>query len=102
MKITRTINGITYNIELLPEELSDAYFEQRDKFDIEDIINYGEMFDPADMEEELGCTYSEFLAMKEDMAYEMRRNMDKYDMEFCYARDKAINDVINRNKTATA
>lgn len=98
MKIQRTINGTSYTIELLPEELEDAFFEQRDKFDIEDIVDYGEMMSHTEMEEELGCSYSEFLSMKEEMAQEMRRNMDKYDMAFPYARQDAIETVIRRNK----
>jgi len=98
MKITRMINGVTYNIELLPDELYEAFFEQREKFDIEDIINYGEEMTEKEMEEELGCTYSEFLSMKEEMAQEMRRNIDKYGMDFIYAREEAIETVIRRNK----
>jgi len=98
MKIQRTINGERFSFELLPDELCEAYFEQQEKFDIEDIINYGEMMSHAELEEELGCTYAEFLSMKEEMAQEMRRNIDKYDMEFAYARKEAIDTVIRRNK----
>ena len=98
MKITRKINGTTYNIELLPDEVCEAYYEQRDKFDVEDIINYGEMMSSKEIEEELGCTYSEFLSLKEEMAQEMRRNIDKYGMDFPYARTDAVNTVIRRNK----
>lgn len=97
MKIQRTINGAKVNIELLPDELLDAFYEQRDKFDIEDIISYGEMFG-SDFEAEMGVSYNEFLSMKEEMAAEMRRNIDKYDMSFEYARSEAIHDVIARNK----
>ena len=98
MKIQRTINGINFSFELLPEELYDAYFEQQEKFDIEDIVNYAEMMSKEKLEEELECTYSEFLSMKEEMAHEMRKNIDKYDMEFAYARQEAIETVIQRNK----
>lgn len=31
----------------------------------------------------------------------MRRNIDKYGMEWLYALEKAVRDVIMRNKTAT-
>ena len=100
MKIQRTINGIMYVIELLPDELVDAYFEQRDKFDIEDIVSYGEEMTRTELEEELGCTYNEFLSYKEKMAEEMRRNIDKYDMNFTDARECAIKEVIRKNKIA--
>lgn len=97
MKIQRTINGVCFNIELLPEELVDAFYEQRDKFDIEDILNYGEQMTQQELEEELGCSYSEFLSMKEMMAQEMRKNIDKYDMDFVSAREYAIKETIKRN-----
>ena len=98
MKIHRTINGVNFSFELLPEELCDAYFEQQERFDIEDIVNYGEMMSHVELEENLGCTYSEFISMKEEMAHEMRKYMDKYDMKFAYAREEAIEEVIRRNK----
>ena len=56
------------------------------------------MFSEKEFEEEVGCTYSELLNMKEEMAEEMRRNMDKYDMSFSDAREEAIQTVIRRNK----
>lgn len=85
MKIKRKINDVEFTIELLPEELYDAYREQQHKLDIESVINYGEMFDPEDMQEEFGCSYDEFLSIKEDIAEELRRNIDKYDVSFDYA-----------------
>ena len=100
MKIQRTINGTTYMIELLPDELADAYIEQRNKFDIEDIVSYGEEMPRRELEETFGCTYDEFLSLKQRMALEMRRNMDEYGMPFAYAREYAIKEVINKNKVA--
>lgn len=100
LKIQRMINGVNFNIELLPEELVTAYFEQQHKFDIEDIISYGEMFENAELVDYLGCDYKTFLSLKEEMADEMRRNIDKYDMDWSNARDEAVRDVINKHKTA--
>ena len=100
MKIQRTINGVNFNIELLPEELVTAYFEQQKKFDIEDIISYGEMFETSELIDYLGCDYKTFLSLKEEMAQVMRRNIDKYDMDWSSARDEAVRDVINKHKTA--
>ena len=100
MKIQRTINGVNFNIELLPEELVAAYFEQERKFDIEDIVSYGEMFEQRELVDYLGCDYKTFLSLKEEMAQEMRRNIDKYDMDWSSARDEAVRDVINKHKTA--
>lgn len=100
MKIQRTINGNRYTIELLPGELIDAFYEQQDKFDIESIVFYGEEMTDAELEREYGCTYSEFLSLKEEMAREMRRAMDKYGMNFEYARDYAIRETIKKNIVA--
>ena len=100
MIIKRTINGIDFNFELTPAEMYAAYFEQQEHFDIQDVMNYADMFDEDDFEEEVGCTYKEFCDMKEEIAYEMRRNMDKYDMDFSYARDEAVRDIVARYKEA--
>jgi len=97
MKVQRTINKDTFSFELTPDELYEAYFEQRDKFDIEDVISYGELFSQNEFEEEFGCSYEYFLSLKEEIANEMRRNMDKYDMPFCHAREYAVKEVIRRN-----
>lgn len=96
MKIERNINGVKFFFELLPDELLDAFYEQRDKFDIEDIISYGEEMTAAELQSTYGCTYKEFLEHKEEMAERMRRNMDKYDMDFATAREWAINDVMKK------
>jgi len=100
MVIKRTINGMNLSIELTPAEMLDAYMEQQWAFDIQDVINYADMFSEDEFEEEVGCTYKEFCDMKEEIAYEMRRNMDKYDMDFVYARDEAVQNVISRHKEA--
>ena len=100
MKIQRTINGVKFNIELLPEELVEAYYEQQHKFDVEDIVSYGEMFEQKELIDYLGCDYKTYISLKEEMANEMRKNMDKYEMTYPYARDEAVRDVINRYKTA--
>jgi len=57
MKIQRTINGTTFNIELLPVELITAYYEQQKKFDIEDIINLGEAYSDEELMDSYGCTF---------------------------------------------
>lgn len=100
MTIVRTINGTTFHIKLLPEELIEAFFEQRDKFDIEDIVSYAEEIGSKELKATFGCTYQEYLNMKEEMAEEMRRNMDKYDMSFADAREYAIREVLKRNLAA--
>lgn len=100
MKIQRTINGTNFNIELLPEELVEAYFEQQEKYDIEDVVSFAEAYDEEELKDSYGCTYKEILDNKEDIAYRMRKNIDKYDMEWSYAREEAVRDVMRSLKSA--
>lgn len=44
MTIYREIDGKTYAIELSAEELTKAYYEQQEEFDVEDMIGYMEEF----------------------------------------------------------
>lgn len=100
MKIQRTINGVNFNIELLPNELVKAYFEQQEKFDIEDVVSFAEAFDNETLMDSYGCTYQELLDCKEEIAAKMRKNIDKYDMEWSYAREEAVRDVMRNLKSA--
>ena len=99
MKIERTINGVKFNIELLPDEMVDAYFEQQKKFDIEDVINYGEAYSLEDMKEYVGCDYQTYLNNKEAIAKRMRRYIDN-GLSMPEAREIAVDEVINEVITA--
>ena len=98
MKIERTINGAKFNIELLPDELVEAYYEQQRKFDIENIIEYGESLGSNELEEDYGVTYSEYLSLKEDIADLLRENLDM-GASFLVAIEDAIDRVIKHVKT---
>lgn len=97
MKIERTINGAKFNIELLPDELVEAYYEQQRKFDIENLIEYGESMGPNDIEEDYGITYSEFLSLKNDIADLLRENLDM-GTSFLVAVEDAIDRVVKQSK----
>lgn len=97
MKITRTINGEEVDIELTAEELSAAYYEQEHNFDVQDVQSRfnGEITD-SELEEIYGVTPEQITdEVIENIAYEARRNMDKYDMEHPYAIDAAVKDILN-------
>lgn len=82
MKITR--NG--QEIELTKEELQQAYEEQQHILDISNIqLNIEHYLDENEYEKLRDN--QEFI---EDAAYELRRNLDKYNMEFDYAIKDAI------------
>lgn len=105
MKIQRNVNGQVMEFELTPEELYAAHREQEhacDKQDIEDALEgycckggdsdfftaYEVPFDKVYKNESLIS----------EMAYEKRRNMDKYDMSWDTARDEAISEIIDRHR----
>ena len=78
MIIQREISGIVHDIELTGDEMLRAYYEKEhdfDRMDIEDVFN---SFD--------------------DMVSIKRRNMEKYEMSWDYARDEAINEAIRNAK----
>ncbi len=100
MIVTREINGELVRIELTQDELYEAFEEQQHKFDVEDIRNYFDgLYEEGAFETEYGRSYSEIEAMFDDLAYEMRRNIVHYDMDWMYAREAAIDDLL---RTPTA
>lgn len=91
MTIRREIDGKEVQIELSARELSEAYLEQEHEYDIEDVQN---RFDDMEDEEfaEHGMTREEAESHISEIAYNKRRNMDKYEMSWEYALDEAIRD----------
>ena len=89
MTIKREIGGQFAEIELTSHELYQAYIEQEHIFDKNDVENYFEDEDP-DFETEYGCSRAEAMEKLDEIAYEMRRNIDKYDMNWYDAREAAI------------
>lgn len=94
MKIKRIINGSEVEIELTKDELFNAYSEQEHEWDMQsckDYLNSG-IYDGEEWYEEL----SEEIEKKiiAETAYELRRNMDKYNMDHEYAIDEAFSVVL--------
>lgn len=98
MKIKRTVNGQELEFELTAQERWGAYFEQEKIFDAGDCA---EMIDGMSDEQCLDAyeiTVEEFRKLLPYMGQEKRRLMDKYNMEWTYARDEAISSVISDYK----
>lgn len=91
MTIQRTINGTKFSIKLLPEELIDAYYEQQEKYDIENIVSYAEL---SDINSCWGYDYSTFIKHKEKMAEKMRKYIDD-GMSMSNARQLAVDEVLD-------
>lgn len=94
MKIKRTILGEEEEFELTPDELYMAYREQEHKFDLSDVEDVFNGFDDDELVDMYGRTRDEIKERYEDIAYEMRRNIDKYEMSWQYARDAAIAEIL--------
>lgn len=93
MKIKRTINGIEYEFELTEQERFDAYCEQQHVWDADYVRNiYGEEI------EQMCKTEAEIDAFIEDIAYEMRRLVDKYGVSEEYALDEAFEKVMGQSE----
>ena len=94
MKIKRTIDGQEFEFELTPSELYDAFAEQQFQYDLSIVRYYFEDYSDDDIKEEYGRTRKELEACFEDIAVELRRNMDKYEMSLEYALPTAVNEVV--------
>ena len=94
MKIKRTIDGKEFEFELTPQELYEAFAEQEFKFDLSSVRSYFEDYSDDDLYEEYAMTREELEACFDDIAVELRRNMDKYDMSFEYALPAAVSEVL--------
>lgn len=88
MKIIR--NSIEF--ELTKEELVSAYYEQQFEFDKTDTLD---KIIEMDLDNE---TRENLLLNIDDIAEDMRYNIDKYNMDWSYARDEAINEHINKEE----
>ena len=97
MKIYRTVSGIECSFELTNAELTQAFFEQQYRFDKQDVADYVEYMTDDDIVETYGVTRQEFDELTGEIASTMRRYID---MDWTYARDEAIHDVIASFKRA--
>ena len=98
MKIKRHIPGSReqVEIELTADELYRAYLEQEYEFDLDGVNNHFDAFEDEDLVETYGKTREELSKLYEDIARELRRLMDKYDMQYDYALTEAIDMVLGR------
>lgn len=90
MIIKREINGQTVEIELTSHETYEAYLEKQNEFDQQDIEDVFYGFDDEELEDMYGLTRAQLIEKTPELAAEMRRNIDKYDMAWQEARDAAI------------
>ena len=94
LKITREVNGEKMEFELTVYELHQAYIEQEHLYDIDDVEIYFEDIEDEDLKMEYGLSRNGLAVKIQDIAYEMRRNMDKYGIGMEQARVNAIEWVL--------
>lgn len=99
MQITRMINGKEYEIELTKAELYEAYLEQQHYYDKLDVASIAEENSDKWLDDQYGTTREVFMSLVDDMANEMRRNIDKYDLDWQSARERAVQDVLDEYYT---
>ena len=76
MTITRIVNGQNLEFELNSQELFEAYTEQEHKWDVSDVdARYGHLLTDEQVDA---------------LAREMRRQRDKYDLDFETAMEEAL------------
>lgn len=93
MTIFREFDGVRHEIELTPSELYAAYKAEQFYLDKDDILA---MADGVDYP--YNIPHDAFVELAEEMAYQMRRNIDRYDIGWYEARDEAILDVVAEYK----
>ncbi len=80
-------------IELTPNELYQAYEEQEHILDMEEVRFTLDCYDDDYLAEEYGMTREQLDELVSEMAYRMRKYMDKYEMSMEYAKNDAINEI---------
>ena len=98
MKIKREIHGEPMEIELTDTELYNAYEEQQFLFDKQDVLDLICGWTEHDITQSFGIDRQTYESYAEDMACEMRRNINKYGMDYDAARDEAVRYVIHSRK----
>lgn len=96
-------NGIVYT--LTSDELYAAYEEQQHKFDRDYVADHlVEDYDNATFAEYFGVAHTEMLQedldeLIDEIAREMRRQIDKYNLSTDYAFGESVLDVSNERKS---
>lgn len=96
MKIKRTIDGKEYEFELTDMELVGAYEEQEHKWDYSYCESMFQDFDDESFVSEYNVDKATAQQYIDEIAYEMRRQINKYDLDSDYARDAAFTEVLSR------
>ena len=92
--ITRNVNGVDVSIPLTDTEIYSAYKYQQGIFDEWDIQDMFDGMTDDDIQKTYGIDRAKLWELIPEIAIEMRRNIDKYDMSWEYARPEAVDTVV--------
>lgn len=96
MKITRTINGTAVEIELTAQEMREAYDEQQHNYDCDSVRALFDSFEDDVLIEDYYFDRAGLEPYVEEIAYEMRRMIYKYDVDWDYARETAASEIMSQ------
>ena len=99
MTITREIDGKQIKIELTDDEVYAAYEVKQFQFDRADMEDYiVGVEEGEDFKEEYGVDYSDAEEHLDELAYKLRRLIDKWDMSWEFAREAALEEWCNEQR----
>lgn len=86
------------NIELTSQEVFSAYEEQEHIFDVQDVSDELHSIVSADVDEEEYVAAAKRILESQELlnscAYDHRRNIDKYDMDWYSSKELAVKDAV--------
>lgn len=94
MTIKRIVDGEELSFELTKDELLDAHNEQEHLWDCDYCKSMFENFDEEGFLSKYGIIKEHAEKRIDDIAYEMRRQINKYDLDADYARECAFTEVL--------
>lgn len=94
MYIFRYVDGKRLRFELSDRERYDAYREQLEINDREDILSAIDFMEDSEIQETYGVSKKRFEELSDKMARCMRKTIDRDDCSWQFARDWAISCVI--------
>lgn len=94
MTITRIINGKEFIFDLTHDELWDAYKEIQHECDMAYCADIYAGWNDDDILEDIGIKHIQFESLLDEIATEMRDNIDNYNYDMKSARDTAICTVV--------
>ena len=102
MTIKRIVNGETLKFELTEDELLEAYLEKQHRYDVDVVKDKFQYYEdnPDEFFEAYGTSYTVLSGRIDAIAYEMRRNIEKYDSDPFYALIDAIETAVKEYRAA--